>query len=251
MKSAIYKGTIRHRRYAPRVHAFRYRCFFMYLDLAEIDSVFAQSPLWSRGRFALARFKRSDFLAGKADLDETVRDRVQQETGRRPTGPIRVLANLRYFGFIINPITCFFCFDASGERLETIVLEVTNTPWQKRTSYVLPCDPAAGVQRICFNKTLHVSPFLPMDMQYEWRGNTPGNGISINIDNSIDNEKVFDATLQLRREELTAANLNRTLLAYPLMTVKVLAAIYWQALRLALKRVPFFANPKKVAVEKS
>ena len=250
MNSAIYKGTIRHRRYAPRAHAFRYRCFFMYLDLAELDRVLAQSPLWSRGRFALARFKRSDFLAGKTDLDETVRDLVQQETGRRPSGPVRLLANLRYFGFIINPITCFFCFDARGERLETIVLEVTNTPWQKRISYVLPCDPLAGVQRIRFNKALHVSPFLPMNMQYEWRGNTPGKGISINIDNSIDQEKVFDATLRLQREELTAANLNRTLLAYPFMTVKVLAAIYWQALRLALKRVPFFTH-RNAVVEKT
>lgn len=246
MESAIYKGSIRHRRYSPRAHAFSYRCFFMYLDLAEVDHVLAKSPFWSRSRFALARFKRSDFLAGKADLDETVRDRVQQQTGQRPTGPVRLLANLRYFGFIINPITCFFCFDARGERLETIVLEVTNTPWKKRVSYVLPCDPGRALQRIRFNKSLHVSPFLPMDMQYEWRGNTPGKGISINIDNSIDERKVFDATLRLRREELSAASLHRILVTYPLMTLKVLAAIYWQALRLFLKRVPLFKYPRNV-----
>lgn len=250
MESAIYKGTIRHRRYTPRAHAFSYRCFFMYLDLAEVDQVLAKSPLWSRCRYALARFKRSDFLAGKADLDETVRERVRQETGRRPEGPIRLLANLRYFGFIINPISCYFCFGARGEQLETIVLEVTNTPWRERISYVLPCDPGRDVQRIRFNKALHVSPFLPMNMQYEWRGNTPGSGISINIDNSIDEDKVFDATLQLRREEISTASLNRALLAYPFMTAKVLAAIYWQALRLALKRVPFFSYPKTV-VEKT
>lgn len=244
MESAIYSGSVRHRRHCDGGNTFAYRVFMMYLDLAELDRVFGDSLLWSTKRPALARFRRDDFLPGKPSLDETVRDRVEQQTGRRPEGPIRLLANLRYFGHLINPISCYYCFNKDGSAVETIVAEVTNTPWGESTSYVLPCDPGKKKQRIVFDKTMHVSPFLPMDLNYQWFSNQPEQTLMIHLENHRDNERVFDATLTLQRQEISPRALRQTILRFPWMTLKVHAAIYWQAARLFLvKRVPFYSHP--------
>ena len=244
MDSAIYTGSVRHRRHCDGGNTFTYRVFMMYLDLAELDSVFGNSLLWSCRRFALARFRREDFLPGKPSLDETVRDRVEQDTGRRPEGPIRLLANLRYFGHLINPISCYYCFSKDGSAVEAIVAEVTNTPWGESTSYVLPCDPAKRKQRIVFDKTMHVSPFLPMDLNYHWFSNVPGQKLMVHLENYRGGERVFDATLTLERQEINQHSLRMTLLRFPWMTLKVQAGIYWQAARLFfIKRVPFYGHP--------
>jgi DUF1365 family protein len=244
MHSAIYRGTVRHRRFGTRQHSFQYDVFMMYLDLDELDQVFSGSWLWSSRYPAPAWFRRADYLSGPDDLGEAVRQTVADETGCRPDGPIRVLTNLRYFGYIQNPITCYYCFDRSDEAVETIVLEVTNTPWKKRITYVLPCDPGQDKQRIQFDKALHVSPFLPMNMCYHWYGNTPAQALRVQLANHQDDVKVFDASLMLTRTELTAGSLRRTLMRYPAMTLKVLAGIYWQAAKLFfIKRVKLHDNP--------
>ncbi len=250
MNSAIYHGWVRHRRFEPRAHTFHYRVFMPYLQLDELPEAFSGSVLWSDTRPAPARFRRDDFLGDPAlPLEEAVRQRVQQATGRRPAGPIRLLANLRYFGFIMNPIACYYCFDEAGETVEYIVAEVTNTPWRERHSYVLPADLARPWLRTTFAKTFHVSPFHPMDMQYRWHSNTPGEKLVLHLANEREGRTAFDATLSLDREPLTAAALNRHLLRYPLMTAKVGAAIYWQALRLWLKKTPFFPHPETTHTE--
>jgi DUF1365 family protein len=249
LKSAIYKGWLRHRRYSPKSHSLRYQVFMMLLDLSELDQVFSGSKLWSSKRWALARFKREDFLGDPATpLDCAVRQRVEQQVGVYPTGPIRLLANLRYFGFIINPISCYYCFD-DDERLQFIIAEVNNTPWDERHSYVLACEPEHNYQRISFNKDFHVSPFNPMDIRYEWRCNLPADDLRINMQNwrspqvGSDETLEFDATLVLEREVITASALRRLIWQYPFMTFKVVVAIYWQALKLLIKGVPVFAHP--------
>jgi DUF1365 family protein len=247
MQSAIYKGWVRHRRFSPAPHQLRYSVFMMLLDLAELDKVFAGSWLWSTRRWALARFKRADYLGDPAvPLDTAVRRRVAELAGVYPEGPIRLLTNVRYFGFIINPISCYYCFD-NNEQLQFIIAEVNNTPWDERHSYVLQCKPESKYQRIRFNKQLHVSPFNPMDIEYDWRSSLPEQQLRIHMQNwrEVDGGqlKEFDATLVLEREPLSVKALRLLLCQYPLMTIKVVAAIYWQAIKLWCKKVPIYDHP--------
>jgi DUF1365 family protein len=250
--SAIYEGWVRHRRTTPKAHDFTYQVFMPYLRLDELPELLDQSWLWSARRPALARFKREDFLGDPAlSLDEAVRQRVEEETGQRPTGPIYMLANLRYFGFLINPIACYYCMDESGEQLQYLVAEVTNTPWNERHSYVLTAEAGEDWLRTRFAKTFHVSPFHPMDMEYQWHSNTPGQRLCLHLANSQAGERVFDATMSLKRHPLTAGTLRRFLLRYPVMTAKVAGGIYWEALRIWLKGNPYFPHPSSTTARLS
>ena len=253
MHSCLYHGWVRHRRHEPRRHEFRYRLFMLYLDLAELPEVFDKFWFWSARRSALARFKRSDYHGDAAkSLDAAVRDTVAEHTGVRPTGPIRLLTHLRYFGYIFNPVSFYYCFDASGSRVETIVAEITNTPWQQRHCYVLPVNrhPTHDyAMQFEFAKEFHVSPFWPMDMRYDWRLTVPDDALHVHMENWREARRAFDATLTMKREPITSATLAAALLNFPLMTAKVVAAIHWQALRLWLKRVPFHTHPDKIGDE--
>lgn len=245
MNSCLYRGTVRHRRFVPVAHEFRYTVFQLYLDLAELPAVFDGRWLWSAHRPAVAWFRRADYLGDPAvPLDCAVRDLVAERTGRRPTGPVRLLTHLRYFGYVQNPVSFYYCYDAVDAVVETIVAEVTNTPWGERFAYVLPADVGGGPRHhVRLAKAFHVSPFLPMDHDYDWRFSTPGRRLTVHMENHARGRKVFDATLVLRRAPLSGPALAGVLLRHPWMTATVAAGIYWQALRLRLKGAPFHPHP--------
>jgi len=248
MQSALYSGWVSHHRVSPTRNRFRYRLYMAWVDLAELPQLFDRYWLWSARRPAPAWFRRADYL-GPADqpLDTVVRDLVANRLGRRPTGAVRLLTHLRYFGHCFNPVSFYYCYDERG-RLDAIAAEITNTPWGERHQYVLDVAQARAVDGGAthtwhFQKTFHVSPFLPMDMEYEWRFDEPGRELHVHMRNARHGAHVFDATLCLRRSPITGANLARALVSYPLMTIKVVAMIHWQALKLLLKRTPFYPHP--------
>jgi DUF1365 family protein len=215
-----------------------------YICLEELPGLFDGHLLWSaRGR-APAQFRRSDFLGDPAlPLEDEVRRRIFEETGVHHRGPIYLLANLRYFGFNMNPIACYYCYSEDESRLEYLVAEVNNTPWNERHSYVLPGPQQGKWLRTEFDKQFHVSPFNPMDMRYHWRSSTPDHRLVLHLANTEQGRRIFDASLSLSARPMTAANLNRTLWRYPLMTARIALAIYWQALRLFIKGVPIHSHP--------
>jgi DUF1365 family protein len=228
----------------PVPHAFRYRLFMMYLDLAELDQVFDGRWLWSAHRRALARFRREDHFGDPREpLDASVRNLVADAGCPRPLGPIRLLTHLSYFGYCFNPVSFFYCFDERDAVVETIVAEVNNTPWGERHCYVLHGRDTLGRYRYSPEKAMHVSPFMPMDVAYDWRFSPPGGRLAVHMENHRDGDKLFDATLEMERREITAGALARVLFAFPLMTLKVIVAIHWQALRLWFKGCPVHDHP--------
>jgi DUF1365 family protein len=248
LASAIYVGRVRHRRFAPVAHAFGYRMFMVYLDLSELERVFAGRWLWSVGRRNVAEFRRSDYLGDPAlPLETAVRDCVEQHAGVRPDGPIRMLAHLRYFGHCFNPVTFYYCFAPDGVALRTVVAEITNTPWRERHAYVLPVAEAerhASAFGWRFDKRFHVSPFVPMQRRYQWRFQTPGTALRVHMDVETESgAPEFDATLVLQRRPLSAGTLAAALLRYPLMTLQVLVAIHWQAFFIWRKHNPVYDHP--------
>ena len=247
MHSCLYVGQVRHRRFAPKPHGFHYGLFMVYLDLAELDAVFARRWFWSADKPNLAWFKRSDYFGDPAvPLDRALRDFVAEKTGNPPTGPIRLLTHLRYAGFSFNPVSFYYCFDATGGQVETIVAEITNTPWNERHAYVLGQAADEGSHRhhrYRFGKDFHVSPFFPMDLAYDWRFGKPGERLTVHMQLLRENAKIFDATLDLQRTPMNAKNMAWALLRYPMMTAQVSAAIYYHAARLKLKGIPFFDHP--------
>lgn len=251
MHSCLYVGRVRHRRLWPVGHQFTYRLFMVHLDLSELDEVFRGRWFWSGRRFNLAWFRRADHEGDPNEpLDVTIRNLVQSRTGRRPSGPITLLTHLRYFGYCMNPVSFYYCWDQARTRVQTIVAEVHNTPWKERHCYVLDGAEAEGHRghhRFRFEKDFHVSPFMPMHHGYDWRFTQPGQRLAVhmeNLDHQQGDRKVFDSTMSLERRPITTGNLMKALFRYPLMTVQVIAAIYWQAFRLWLRKTPFHSHPK-------
>ena len=221
----------------------------MYIDLSELDKVFKGRWLWSADHFNFACFNRAYHLGGPAvPLERAVRDIVAERTGIRPEGPIRMLTQLRYFGYNFNPVSFYYCFDKEGMRVETIVVEIHNTPWGELFCYVLGEEQNEGTgkeKKYRLSKEFHISPFMDMDIRYEWEFTDPSDSVHVLMTSFKKDEKAFSAELSMDRRDMSGPNLSRVLMKYPFMNMKITGAIYWQALNLKIKGADFYSHPTK------
>lgn len=245
MNSALYRGEVTHRRTRPREHRLRYRVFWMLLDLDEIDALAARLHVFSRNRFNLFGFHDADFGDGSdRPLREQVTALLEGQGVGIGRGAVRLLTMPRMLGFVFNPISLYYCHAEDG-RLAAVVYEVSST-FGERRAYVMPVadgDAARGRFRQATAKALHVSPFMGMDMRYDFRGHAPGGRVDLAIEGSDRDGLLIFAALNGQRHDLTDGALIRVGMAMPLMTMKVVAAIHWEALKLWLKGAPLFPAP--------
>jgi uncharacterized protein len=252
--SGLYEGWLRHRRHEPVEHELRVRLFMSYLDLDELPQLLDRSRLWSARGPAPAWFRRADYLGDPAQpLREAVLDAVEQRTGTRPPGPVRVLTHVRTLGHLFNPVSFYYCFDRAGRRVQAVAAEVTNTPWGERHVYAFARgeEQQGKVLHARVGKDFHVSPFLGMDAEYDWRLSEPGDDLQVHIESRSAGRPVFEATLALERREPTPAALRRALVRYPLLPLRVVGGIYAHALRLKLKGAPYHRHPLRAAARTS
>jgi hypothetical protein len=243
--SAIYEGTIRHRRFAVRPHELRHHIALVYLDLEELDGLLDGRLIACRP--GLVRFRRGDYLGDPhVGLGDAVRALLVRRMGSAPAGPIRLLTHLRTFGHCFNPVSFYYCFTPQ-EQLDAVVAEVTSTPWGERHAYVLERSGEGPVLDVSFAKALHVSPFMGMEQRYTLRAAAPDATLAVHIESHELGKLAFDATLALRRAPLSRRGLASLTMCYPAATLRVLALIYGHALALKLKGVPLHARPKEPA----
>ena len=246
-ESAIYEGSVRHRRFSPRSHDFDYPLFMFLLKVDEIPRVVKSFWQLSFSAFSWARFRRKDYIiSDHDDIAEAVRTKIAEqincpvkELGR----DVYFLGHLRYFGLYFSPLNVYFV--KKEDKYTHMLAEVSNTPWKEKHYYALDLEDLKQ-----HPKEFHVSPFNPMDQTYQWKISPPSQTkspcvIHIESFDQKNSEKVFDATLRLHRKTLNKSELTHTLIRTPIQTVAVMVGIYWQALKLFLKRVPFYKHPVK------
>ena len=264
---------IRHRRHTPKPHAFEYQMGYVLVNIDHLAEVCARSPFWSYNQFNLMSLYDKDLLTkGSNSIRDTLKEAVQQQLGQSisTTQPIYVLTLPSYLGLTFNPVSFYWIYDETQTMLQFIGVHITNTPWHERFLYCFDCarseqnsvpvgsheqQKTQPIYRFLLDKQFHVSPFMPMQLKYDWRfkldqdtdlnndsnDNTSHSAIHMQLKNH--GQLVFDATMKFTVKPFPVWKQNLFPLIYPLQSIKIVWAIYWQALRLWLKRIPFFSHP--------
>lgn len=247
MDSCIYEGIVTHRRFVPIDHNFQYRLFMLYLDLEELPDIVGRDGLISGRRCSTASFLAEDHLSSKPDIAQQVRQLILDQSGEASTGKIRLLTQLRYFGYYFSPLNLFYVNDNDDREVGYVLAEVNNTPWGQRHIYLLwqGNQVSDTPKRFVHRKQMHVSPFMDMEMDYHWYIASPGEKLSVVLENHRSDQRIFSAGLKLQRRELTRSSLIRMSCRYPWMTAQIIAAIHYQALKLWWKKCPVHIHPEK------
>jgi len=243
MKSALYIGTIAHRRDIPKKHTFQYPFFMWFLKLDAIDTLPDLGRWFSPRRFALSRFHRPDYFGNPEEpLHLSIKRRMEQLTGEPVTGAVYGLMNLRTLGLYFSPVNFYFGY-VNNANFTHFLAEVSNIPWNERHQYGYYVGSGKTIKPHA--KMFHVSPFNGLDQRYQWHIESPGHDISIGIDVDDHRGHIFSARLELRRYPLTRQSVRKQLIRRPIMTASIVSAIYWQALKLYFKGVPYVPYKKE------
>ena len=250
--SALYTGVVMHQRLRPKRHRLSYRMYSLLLDLDELPALARRLRLFSLNRFNLFSLHERDYgdLANPASAVGGLRghvDRQLQDAGLPAAARVCLLTMPRILGYAFNPLSVYFCHAPDG-ALQTLIYEVNNT-FGERHSYLIPVD--AGVregERIVQRcaKRFRVSPFLAADLHYVFRIEAPrsqDNAMSIGVVANDGVGALLNARFDATRQELVDASLARVFFSHPLLTLKVVAAIHWEAIRLVLKGVRLQGRP--------
>jgi DUF1365 family protein len=245
MKSALYKGRVFHHRHMPKHHHFSYRFFMWFLNLDELGRVPELSPWFSVRRFALSRFRRSDYLGPAHEpLHISVKKKMLELTGRPVTGPVCGLMNVRTLGLYFSPVNFYFGYDRK-HTCTHLLAEVSNTPWNERHCYAHDLSATLSPDN---PKVFHVSPFNPDQQHYRWSVTPPPadrTAIKIRVDDPRGH--IFDAAVILEKQPLTRQSVRPVLLRKPVMTAFIILKIYWQAARIFLKKIPYVPYKKELS----
>ncbi len=241
----LFVGSVSHRRFTPVRHAFTYPVFMPLVDIDRISELMAVSRLTAYNRWNWASFHERDHFG---DPGLALRQRLRRDAAASgatlPDGRILLLTNLRYLGYAFNPVSFFYCYGADA-RLQMVLAEVSNTFGESHNYWLTESNRLGSDRafRYAAAKAFHVSPFMPMSLDYEFTFTPPEDRIVAHLATFDAGTRTFDATLTLDRREWSAREIRRALFRHPWLTGKVIAAIHYQALRLFLKRVPFYPNP--------
>ena len=242
MNSKLYFGKVSHTRQQPFKHRFEYKTFMCFLDIDELETVFDCHPFWSFASKNLAWFNPSQYIGRDSSIREAVESAISEQTGEAFSGRICILTHLTYYGYCFNPVSFYYCYNEDNE-LQYVISEINNTPWDERHIYVTSVKNDEPMVVDSFDKIFHVSPFLDMDFRYKWQFSRPTDDVIVNMDNYKEGEQWFNAYLEMQAEPISKASLSKAIRQYPFMTMKVVLAIYWQALKLKLKGAKFYDHP--------
>lgn len=247
-KTALMKGRVDHHRILPRHHQFSYPIAMVMFDVDELANTLKQSRWWSFNQFNFISFYRKDYLGRhNGDLKTAIESLIFQRLGEQFSGKVYLLTHPRYFGFVFNPVSFYFCVN-NDDELEYILADINNTPWNERHAYVLKAS-QQNVSELTseFDKKFHISPFMPMDIHYNWQFNWSSETLNILMQSYRGDEKQFTASMVLTAETLSPKAMNQLPFEFPLQTMRVVWRIYWHAFKLWLKKIPVFEHPKNNA----
>lgn len=250
--SRIYLGSINHRRLSPKYHSFKYSLYMLALDPLEMEKRHTPSWLFGFSKFHPLGFVEKDYIRSElGSLEQRIRNKVTELDNNIQISRILMLVQVRCFGIYFSPANFYFCYD-QNENCTHMLAEVSNTPWNERHYYLVDLQKKSDKTN---EKYFQVSPFMDLNMSYFWQVKPPSNDtdkLVVNIENKRKNlqsgkmDKLFDVSLTLYKKDFTNVSLLGIWLQLPIMTIKVFFSIYWQALKLFIKGIPFIGYQKKL-----